>query len=809
MLFSPFTSPRRLALLAGLVFLFAIAYLSSSPSYREYLPKYDSSTYKSSNEEDQPLKGHVEKPADELDLPIHAPVQDSSHDEAPKAHGEDYKYTPASSTVNYVAASSTSSPTPSSSASSEHSSGKAASYNPQPLPHQPFEQIQAQIQELIRPWRPETPQPEHWPPYDQYINSDYNPNRWEGFDFDNDFYVQNGIDRLKEEKNVELEPYLPYPQYDSAEYKKSWVGEHVSCIGPRGKRLNESAEDIVQAFSALPHGFPDVAIGDANITGVDISKCFDRYHRYGPYGLGQDEASEIKDWQEPFSKPDWSNVGWGNLQDQCVLENKERWSSKARMAVDTSPVKDMPKKAIEQVQEDTNAANKPQHHHRTALLIRTWEGYTYTENDLLAIRALITELSLLSGGEYQVFLFVNIKDNHANLFDERIRKDLLQQTVPRELQDISILWNEGIMESWYPNVTDWQVYWHQFMPLQWFMETHPEFDYVWNWETDARFTGNHYQFLEAMAQFSRNTPRKYMWERNQRFYFPDAHGTYSQWLNDTDWTIEKAMREDGLDPVWGPQPYDTSLQTPIGPKPPHSMHEDDFEWGVGEEADLITLQPIWDPAHTEWSYRSKIWNFIPGVHPVFNGDADPEYDERHHEDFKKFNRRVYINTLSRFSRRQLHAMHLENLEGRSTQAEMWPATVALHHGLKAVYAPHPIWTDRKWPGWYMDAIFNADGNETAQWGQRLDSVYNHDREYNFQGWSWYYASKFPKTLYRRWLGWSDKDDVGPLNHVTGKQLEETGGQWTLDGRSEPVGGNGRMCLPGMLLHPVKKVVEKE
>jgi hypothetical protein len=806
MLFSPFTSPRRLALIGILTFLVVVAYLSSSSSYRAYLPKYDSSNLKSSNEIDQLSNGRIETPADELTLPVpfEEPEKAGSHSAWHDAE-EEYKYTQAASTVAYGAASTTSSLAQQSSLASEKPIEHDVPSGPQPLPHPPYEQVQAQIQELIQPWRPENPQGNHWPPYDDYINSDYNPNRWEGFDFDNDFYVQNGIDNLKEEKGVELEPYLPYPEYTSLEYKRGWVGDHVSCMGPRGKRLNDSSEDIVKAYSALPHGFPKVAIGDADVTGVDISKCFDRYHRYGPYGLGQDDDTKVKDFEAPSSKPDWSRVGWGNLQDQCTLDNKERWAPKARIAVDTAPVKDMPKKFVEQVQE----SSKPQFHQRTALLIRTWEGYTYTDNDIQSIRALITELSLLSGGEYQVFLFVNIKDNHANLFDEKIRNDLLKQWVPEEFQDISILWNEGIMESWYPEVTDWQVYWHQFMPLQWFMETHPEFDYVWNWETDARFTGNHYQFLEAMAQFSRNAPRKYLWERNQRFYIPDTHGNYSQWLDDTDWAIEKAMKEDGLKPVWGPEPYNTTLQTPIGPEPPRTMAQDNFGWGVGEEADLITLQPIWDPTETEWSYRSKIWNFIPGMHPVFKGDADPEYDETHHKDFKHIKRRTYINTLSRFSRRQLHAMHLENLVGRAMQAEMWPATVALHHGLKAVYAPHPIWTDRKWPGWYMDAIFNADGNETAQWGERADSVYAHDREYNFQGWSWYYASKFPKTLYRRWLGWSDSDDVGPLRAVTGQQLEETGGEWSLDGRLESVGGRGRMCLPAMLLHPVKKVVENE
>ena len=171
----------------------------------------------------------------------------------------------------------------------------------------------------------------------------------------------------------------------------------------------------------------------------------------------------------------------------------------------------------------------------------------------------------------------------------------------------------------------------------------------------------------------------------------------------------------------------------------------------------------------------------------------------------------------RLSKRQLHAMHLENLAGRAMHTDMWPATVALHHGLKAVYAPHPVWVDRKWPSWYMDAVFNADGGELAQWGQRNDSVYNHDREYNFAGLSYSTASEFPNTLYRRWLGWKSRDSSF-LSDMGGGDYEE---HWNLmslgehgsDSRekkvSTRVGGNGRMCLPPMLLHPVRKMVETE
>lgn len=445
---------------------------------------------------------------------------------------------------------------------------------------------------------------------------------------------------------------------------------------------------------------------------------------------------------------------------------------------------------------------------RTAILIRTWEGYEYKENDIQAIRALVTETSLLTGGEYQVFLFVNIKQREANIYDdERIYQDLLKRTVPKELRDIAILWTERVLEDWYPHVGDWQVYWMQFMPLQWFSKQHPEFDYVWNWETDARYIGNHYHFLERIAEFAQQMPRKHMWERNSRFYFPDSwNGNYDAFLADTDEQILNASAMGLIDePVWGPKPY-APFQYPLGPLPPTKAEEDNFEWGVGEEADLITLQPIWDPAETEWSYRNHIWNFIPEVRPHFTPE-NGNHDGFDHPGFPTIPRRVFINTVARFSKRMLHVMHLENLQGRAMQAEMWPATVALQHGLKAVYAPHPIWTDRKWPAWYAEAIFNADDGIPARWGQQLDSPYNHDREANFGGWSWYYRSVFPHVLYRRWLGWKAKDWGWDADQAKLIEAEMKAGLNVKLGKDAGETTDFRMCLPGILLHPVKNVYE--
>lgn len=616
------------------------------------------------------------------------------------------------------------------------------------------------------------------------------------------FFSKAGVKKLQKETGVRPEPYLPYPDYNTPKWRQTWKGEYEACEGPRGKLLNESMEDMVQAYRAKQSDFPPVLVGTADVVGLDENVCFDRHHRYGPYGFAQNDHYDVEGWSKPEDKPDWSSIWWGQLQDACLQKNKDRYAPEQRAPMDLVPDKDLPENSETLEEPSTSTQDAPKHHPRTALLIRTWEGYSYTENDLQAIRALVTELSLLTGGEYQVYLFVNVKEHDADIYNNpQVYQDVLKRVVPRELRDISLLWTEKVCEEWYPEVGDWQVYWQQFMPLQWFSKTHPEFDYVWNWETDARYTGNHYHFLERVVDFARNMPRKNLWERNSRFYFPDVHGNYASFLNDTDESIVTATAAGKMSPVWGPSPY-SSEQHVIGPSAPHSQNTDNFEWGVGEEADLITLQPIWDPSQTEWSYRYKIWNFITGKRPHFT-PSDPGDDAYYHPDFAKIPRRVFINTVARFSKKMLHAMHIENRAGRSMQAEMWPATVALQHGLKAVYAPHPIWADRKWPGWFLDATFNADAGDTAAWGQRKDSPYNHDREAAFRGWSWYYSTGFPRVLYRRWLGWKAYDILGNLggeSYENEKRVVETGLE---------IGGDGPMCLPGMLLHPVKKVKEED
>lgn len=104
-------------------------------------------------------------------------------------------------------------------------------------------------------------------------------------------------------------------------------------------------------------------------------------------------------------------------------------------------------------------------------------------------------------------------------------------------------------------------------------------------------------------------------------------------------------------------------------------------------------------------------------------------------------------------------------------------------------------------------MFNADGGRPARWGQEADSPYNHDREANFGGWSWYYRSVFPHVLYRRWLGWKSSDwgwDKDEARQIERSQKQDLADRLRVDLHAVE---NARICLPGMLLHPVKNVWE--
>ncbi|EPS38227.1 hypothetical protein H072_8101 [Dactylellina haptotyla CBS 200.50] len=565
--------------------------------------------------------------------------------------------------------------------------------------------------------------------------------------------------------------FAPYPDRELEAQSGEYEGEYVACHGFDGKLLDASNPPS-KVYKGIPWQRADEVLGSSELLGLDNTVCFEREALLTPYGFGDNSTAELKeDWKNVTSL-DFSNVNWGKLQEECVFRNRGRFNPSPTTASGyvppwVSPTGSPKPKKVKAKPEDEKAEKEktekeardisggPRYRHRTAVVLRSWDTFRFNPDDIINLRRLITELTLFSGGEYAVHVLVDVKDFNIPIWtDEQTYQETVEKVVPKEFRGIVELSNEPMMAANY-----WGAEWHDsykslFMPLQIFSRKHPEYDFIWQWEMDMRLIGHHYHFLENLAKWAKKQPRRELWERSTRHYIPALHGT---WENYSNWV--SSLYPETNSTIWGPILPERVL--PIEPpKPPTEIPEDDnYEWGVGEEADLITLLPMFDPINGTWSLKDECVGY--------------------EEDIDVLPRRSAIVTASRLSKGLLWRMHEENAKRRHTCAsEMWPATTCLHHGLKAVYAPHPIWFEKDWQNMtYVDGVFNGGTKGSAV----KESVYG-AMEHNFSGTTWFYNSRWARMLYRRWLGY---DDNG--------------------GGREADAEHGNICLNGVLLHPVKEV----
>lgn len=617
-------------------------------------------------------------------------------------------------------------------------------------------------------------------------------------------------------------PFDPYPDYQSAGYKMEY-GEKHDCF--------LDAEDVIQIprvhyYEGVPLGQPDAVMGSHNVLGLREDICFERYGRLGPYGYGysvrrggtgaglngEKEGAEDM-WKEKGNpvEVDYTGVKWIAAQDACTYRNRMRFGDVANVTSANEPFlkmhagnsqNDVTSHVAER--ESPTSSNQTKavnavpptkaktYLSRTAIVVRTWWDRQYSAEDIIYLRSMIVELSLLSGGEYTVHFLVHVRDDNVPIWaDKKIYDRVLENSLPEEFRGMGFLWSErqmsliygGLQESFFRDLPVHGVYRAAYMALQYFSHQNPEYEYLWNWEMDVRYTGQWYHLFDRVTQWSQDQPRKGLWERNGRFYIPSVHGTWEDFKQmvrvqsemgtsspNNVWSGLKAGAA-GIPgspqgksdrPVWGPESPTDMLGGQDDATPPTAIEKDKYVWGVGEEADLITFSPLFDPDGTTWFYVDDVtgYNTTQGLPP----------------------RRATIGTSSRLSRRLLQTMHRETaLERHHMFSEMWPASVALHHGYKAVYVPHPVYIDRKWPTAYLAGVMNG-GRNGASGGART-SVYG-GREHNFKGTTWFYDAGFAPNLWHRWLGYKVDNDGG---------------------EQEEMAGEGRMCLPGMLLHPVKGV----
>ncbi|KAL3468235.1 hypothetical protein BJX64DRAFT_86940 [Aspergillus heterothallicus] len=616
------------------------------------------------------------------------------------------------------------------------------------------------------------------------------------------------FDAREEELPLMSSAFNPYPDYASLGYIEKY-GVKRECFLDEDETLRIPR---VQSYPGVPRGFPDAVMGSNEMLGIQDDMCFDRFGRLGPYGLGYSvrkggigagleghrEGSE-RIWDK-IPPVDFGRVNWAAAQNRCVTINSHRFQGLPqhqtdRFATLTARATELGESADEPEQGAAMPEDSQARLPRTAMVIRTWHDFQYTAEDILYLRALISELSLLSGGEYTIHFLIHVKDTNLQIWaDDETYDRVLKEALPEEFQGMGTLWSEqqmslvysGLEETWARDLSVHGVYRSTFMPMQYFAYRHPEYDYYWNWEMDARYTGHWYHLFDKVVAWARQQPRRGLWERNSRFYVPSIHGSWEDFRQmvrvqteigtnspNNMWSAgsnhdfahgEKPAQRQGDKFVWGPLRPDEqdTLEVEGEGIPPTTMEKDKYEWGVDEEADLIVFSPLYDPDGTTWHLKNDVtgYNRENGLPP----------------------RRAAIIAASRLSRKLLQTMHKETTFKRHTMfSEMWPATTALHHGFKAVYVPHSVYIDRQWPTEYLESVFNA-GRNGASGGART-SVFG-DREHNFRGTTWFYSAGFSPNLWRRWLGYKVDNDGG---------------------EQEELAGEGRMCLPPMLLHPVKEV----
>ncbi|KAJ5183661.1 hypothetical protein N7492_001277 [Penicillium capsulatum] len=535
--------------------------------------------------------------------------------------------------------------------------------------------------------------------------------------------------------------YDPYPAYNSRKWRKRHQGRFQPCLGPRGRDLDRTrVEDMMLVYKGKQIGFPEARFGSYEAIGLDKDVCADRYSRFAAYGYD----NEGHDIVPGFSRPppvNWFEVDWHQLQTLCFERNADRYHpASARNQTNQRPLsfelREPPRKSYEP--ESASASqNAKTYHSRSAVLIRAWHSMLWTANHREYLRALIMELALHSGAEYEVFLLIHVKDEELPIFSDAKTMQRLRKSIPPEFRNMALFFNDKLLEAWYPKIVEHSPILQHHQPLQIFSQLYPHFDYYWQLEMDGRHTGHIYHFLDRSISFAKQQPRKYLWERNAYFYTPGAHGT---WENFTRLVEEGLTATDQADTsIWG-SILGTGIR-PLGPDPPvEHPAQDNYTWGIGEEADLITFLPIFNPKDTQWTFPDRIWNFRYGLDTP---------------------RRTAVITMGRYSRRLLDFIHnAQATRGLGLASEMTGPSWALYHGLKAVHVPHPIYADGQWTPHELARIYNRGSPGNINGGP--DSIWNWDHLYDHIMYrlSYMFTTHTAEDLYRRWLGYRTLENEG-------------------------------------------------
>lgn len=250
--------------------------------------------------------------------------------------------------------------------------------------------------------------------------------------------------------------YDPYPAYNSWKWKKQNQGKFQPCLGPRGRYLDrKSPEDMMQVYKGQQAGFPAPRFGSHEALDLDGDVCTDRYSRFGAYGYDQHGGDEVPGFTRPSAVP-WSDVDWDSLQSLCLERNADRYESiKTVNSSNQSPLAfDLPQTPRKSSESPVGTSDVKPFHSRSAVLIRAWNGLDWKAHHCEYLRALIMELSLHSGGEYQVYILIHVKDEEMPIFSDSETITRLRNAIPKEFRNMALFFNNKLLEAWYPKIEE-------------------------------------------------------------------------------------------------------------------------------------------------------------------------------------------------------------------------------------------------------------------------------------------------------------------------------------------------------------------
>ena len=200
---------------------------------------------------------------------------------------------------------------------------------------------------------------------------------------------------------------------------------------------------------------PAPSFGSYDLLGLSSDALFSRFSRFGQYGIGSENASP--------STIKWEEVDWADLQRRCVARNQALFKSRPRPVWSAPTPEHQPYQEHQRAHSSENLAKTAysgiykERTPRTAVVMRAWDDFRWSQDDLLNIRAMMTELSFLSGGQYQLFIIMQVQ-NRSQALPARYEshEEIKKRYVPAEQLHITELCDKTDCEYAYPEVKEYE-----------------------------------------------------------------------------------------------------------------------------------------------------------------------------------------------------------------------------------------------------------------------------------------------------------------------------------------------------------------